>query len=60
MKMQEAFEYLLNLMQEQYMEYGEADFPQCHQETTSDFELTEEESDELKDMYDKRSKDLSA
>lgn len=53
-RVHEAYEAMIASLQSQYNEYGYSDFGQCHQNAVSDFDLTEEEAQELKDAYDRR------
>lgn len=48
----DAFERLLQIMDEQYEEWGEMDFPDACSDACSEFNLTEDEEQELKNKYD--------
>jgi hypothetical protein len=48
----DAFERLLQIMEEQREEWGEVDFPDACSDACSEFDLTEDEEQELKNKYD--------
>lgn len=48
----DAFERLLQIMEEQKRNCGEMDFPDAFYEACSEFGLTEDEEQALKDEYD--------
>ena len=48
----DAFERLLQIMEEQREEWGEVDFPDACSDACSEFNLTEDEDKALNDKYD--------
>lgn len=48
----EAFEKLLEYMDIQESEYGEMDFPQALEDVAIEFDLSYEQQDEIKELYD--------
>lgn len=48
----DAFERLLEIMEEQREEWGEVDFPDACSDACTEFGLTEDEEQALKEKYD--------
>lgn len=49
---EEAYENLLKYMEENEDEYGNSDFPGALSEVRSEYNLTEDEEQAVKDLYD--------
>jgi hypothetical protein len=47
-----AFEEMMNLLDEQVEEYGECDFPQAYEDVCWSHDLDDDQCEEVKAMYD--------